>query len=248
MQRFAFAVGGSVGTGVGVEVGPGFVCAGTTTVIPMEADEVPADAATGAKTKAKAAAARAIFLVWFVIVVPFGCVVPGAAANGEARSVLDDPLQESRGELHGLGSWRRWLLYCCYCRIRTAMTSMNSAASLTCGARSSRFSKGCGRNHEAGLRSFLNGSRLILIEVVQHRLEQHAESPRSLAMTGSTRRCVRPVKTTCAPRSARPAAQASPIPTVDPRRPPFCREDRVLTCSSERVTVPERSHFSKSPK
>ena len=69
MQRFAFDVGGSVGIGVGVEVGAGFMWAETTTVIPMEPDEVPADAAAGAKTKARAAPTRAIFLVRFVMVV-----------------------------------------------------------------------------------------------------------------------------------------------------------------------------------
>jgi len=75
MQRRAFDVGGSVGIGVGVATGVApSVWAGTMTVIEMEADEVPADAAAGAKTNARAAAAMVSFLVRFVMVVLFlGC-------------------------------------------------------------------------------------------------------------------------------------------------------------------------------
>jgi hypothetical protein len=76
MQSFAFDVGGSVGIEVGVATGVALdVWAGTMTVIPMEADEVPADAAAGAKTNARAAAAMVIFLLRFVMVILFlSCV------------------------------------------------------------------------------------------------------------------------------------------------------------------------------
>jgi hypothetical protein len=102
MQRFAFDIGGSVGAAVGAGMAARLCCrrqvgvfaslptqSGTYTVIVMEPLAlvmeplaVEAEAVAGAKMKARAATARAIVLVRFVML-SFLQLRRIAAANGE---------------------------------------------------------------------------------------------------------------------------------------------------------------------